>query len=65
MTYSYRKPNSFTTSKILEDYDNFDFYDDITTKKKESINDIINKSLIETVDSLDNWKERNKKSKIL
>ena len=65
MTYSYRKPNSFTTSKILEENDNFDFYDDITTKNKESINDIINKSLIETVDSLDNWKEKNKKSKIL
>tara|TARA_B100000900_G_scaffold175810_2_gene149163 strand:- start:12706 stop:15135 length:2430 start_codon:yes stop_codon:yes gene_type:complete len=65
MTYSYRKPNSFTTSKILEEYDDFDFYDDITTKNIESINDIVSKSFIETVDSLDNWKERNKKSKIL
>ena len=65
MKYSYRKPNSFITYKIIREYENFDYYDNLKTQEEESINDIINQSFKETIDSLENWKKEENKSLIL
>ena len=65
MKYSYRKPNSFITYKIIREYENFDYYDILKTQEEESINDIINQSFKETIDSLENWKKEEDKSLIL
>ena len=65
MKYSYRKPSSFSTYKLINERESFDYYDILKTKKIESIEDIVNMTFKNTVDSLENWKNENKASKIL
>ena len=64
MKYSYRKPNSFTTKQIIEKFEDFDFYDNLKTPNKESIDDIIFQSFKETLDSINNWKNYKNKSRV-
>ena len=64
MKYSYRKPNSFTTNQIIEKFEDFDFYDNLNTPNKESIDDIIFQSFKEALDSINNWKNYKNKSKV-
>ena len=59
MKYSYRKPSSFSTYKLINERENFDYYDILKTKKIESIEDIVNMTFKNTVDSLENWKNEN------
>ena len=65
MKYSYRKPSSFSTYKLINERESFDYYDILKTKKIESIEDIVNMTFKNTVDYLENWKNENKASKIL
>ena len=65
MQYSYRKPNSFVTTEIIKNNKDFEFYDNISTPKKETIENIINESFLEATESLNNWKEKNNKKDIL
>ena len=65
MHYSYRKPNSFVTTQIIKENNNFDFYDNISTPSKENIEDIINESFSEAVKSLNSWKEKHIKKDVL
>ena len=65
MKYSYRKPNSFSTLKIIKEYESFDYFDIINTTKKETINDLVNIAFKQAVDSLVNWKRENNESEIL
>jgi len=64
MKYSYRKPSSFSTYKLINEKENFDYYDILETKKVESIEDIVNMTFKTTVDSLENWKKENNASRI-
>jgi penicillin amidase len=64
MKYSYRKPSSFSTYKLINEKENFDYYDILETKQVESIEDIVNMTFKTTVDSLQNWKKENKASRI-
>ena len=65
MKYSYRKPNSFSTLKIIKEYESFDYFDIINTTKKETINDLVNIAFKQAIDSLVNWKRENNESEIL
>ncbi|MEL0009766.1 MAG: penicillin acylase family protein, partial [Flammeovirgaceae bacterium] len=65
MKYSYRKPSSFTTYKLISDRDSFDYYDILKTEKNESIEEIINMTFKSTVDSLESWKIENETTRIL
>ena len=64
LRYSYRKPNSFRTYKLIKEDKNSKFYDVISTSKNESLNDLINKSFLEITVKLDTFKKRNSLKKI-
>ncbi len=61
MKYSYRKPDSYTTYSLINNYDDLEFYDNLNTDKIESIDEIILLSFKETVDSLNAWKKSKNK----
>ncbi len=61
MKYSYRKPDSYTTYSLINNYDDLEFYDNLNTDKIETIDEIILLSFKETVDSLNAWKKSNNK----
>ena len=65
LKYPYRKPNSFRTFKLIKEDKNSKFYDIISTSKKESLNDLINKSFLEITVKLDTFKKRNSIKKII
>tara|TARA_B100001121_G_scaffold302900_1_gene316116 strand:+ start:27 stop:842 length:816 start_codon:yes stop_codon:yes gene_type:complete len=64
LKYTYRKPSSFTTTKIIKNIESFQYYDNLKTSEIEGLDDIINLTFNKAVDSVNNWKKNNNKTKV-
>ena len=64
LKYKYRKPSSFTTTKIIKNIESFQYYDNLKTSEIEGLDDIINLTFNKAVDSVNNWKKNNNKTKV-
>ena len=58
LKYSYRKPNSFRTYKLIKDDIESNYFDIIKTEKKESVYDLINITYNSTIDSIESFKNK-------
>ena len=55
LKFSYRKPNDYHTYYLTKNYSELNYYDIISTEKKESLIDLINLTFEMTNDSINNW----------